>query len=357
MNKLFDAIGEIDDRKIQDARVVPENMKNKKKYTIYKWSAAVAILLVAVVIGNVILGDSQKVVYASEYSDTYFWDYDEDSKVTINDAIKDEPGNPWIRVAIWARDELDAYEDLTSDVAGFEGYTQEMLYDYDNEKMAAYNNGGISIDDYRAATEKSMEAFENLFGKICGKELEFIKSIGGKDVSLIAEKNGYICNMICTIRKEDLKSLEDGKCKYVVVMYTKDKKDLGNVSLESYFGEYSHPTLVGWPLLSSAMPPSELSGYINISEDKFELSLLQTKISSENWTYKTVDIGREGFNPIDNFTLYDTMGDEQSLYELKQTLKAIYQITTDEGYEVTIYIAQGGLYIDYGLGGVYKFGV
>lgn len=342
--RLLEAIGEIDDLKIQSARVV--SPPRKKYSSVIKFSTIAAAIAIVAVLVNYMYGASQKVVYAASYDSISIMNYDENDKLFVSEEIKAQKDNSLMRVAIWVRALMDAYPDVESDIEGFQGYTFEALMEYSNQLDNQV--GSISDAEYREKSDKEFEVLLNIQDKALSLEKKFLNKIGAKEIT-VQENNTFVC----TISKADLNKLSEGKCKYVVVLCTKNDDDVNRKSLEDYYGEYSKVELVGIPMYSSLMPESNSSGAFSINKDRVYLKIGNFLSESTEWSYKElenrVDIGSYGIGESGSYA--DAQVDMLDIYS---NIKAAYHITDDSGDLFDIYITPGCLYLDLGLGGIYK---
>lgn len=326
--------------------------KNRRKTM--KWACAVLAVFTVTIIGlSSVSNLKEQVIYASEYDCTAMWDYEEEDKITIQDAIHDVKGNPRIRVAVLIRDLTDGYPDIESDVGIFEGYTFEKLHDYETKADTRSDDGG------RTSEEEYYKAYENLMKKMIDEEKDFFEKAGAEDI--VVQKNNTI---VCTIRKNNIKNLSDGKCKYVVVMYTKNDEDMNDINIEDYYGQYSEAAFVGVPVFSSAYQPSVRKngnvegGRLIMNEEQIEvMTTLGIAYSADHWTYEkvTADSDMDTYDMVEDIAMYISYGSGVDLFEFMNTMKAEYKITNESGDELRLFITMDGIYVNFDLGGIYRF--
>ena len=325
-----------------------QRLKRRQK-TIVKWAYAVtAIILTCVIIFELTRRSDEKVIYASEYDGMAMWDYNENSKVNINHAVKEIKGNPRIRVAILVRDITQGYPDMKNNVGAYEGYTSKELRESEEKYSGEYEAGTISDEEYGEFMEEYYRAKDSLMERMLEEEKAFLESQGAEDASIQAN-----CTILCTISKNDINNLSNGKCKYVVVMYTKNDKDIEDISIEGYFGQYTDAAFIGIPAMSSMNVPEFQEGKLVIDNEHIEIVTdSETIFSSYNCTYEKVV--RDSDEDIFDMTYFCNVRD-LDMFEFENMMKAGYKVKDEKGYETMLFITTEGLYIDFGLGGIYRF--
>lgn len=311
IDSLIDAMELIDDEKLQKAH---DTVSAERKPIVRWWKPAVSVAAAIVFLLVVLTASrltSDHVIYADDFSRGALLNYDQDSKVTFGDSLKELKGDAKVRVAISVHEFFDAYPEY-----GF-SWKEDTTW-----------------KDYLIFEQQVMEC-----------EKTFLKEIGAKRFAK-TERNVFIC----TMRVRDMPKLSDGKCKYTVVMYTANNHDIKHRDVSYYDGEYSCQGLVAMPILSSFFPTKEFteSGRLRIEDER-------VSISFENISYDNCVCEQVNEDTLDESS--HMFWNENVLFsELKYASRKSYKVKSEDGNRFCyLYLTNDAIYVDLGYSGIYMF--
>mgnify|MGYP003292705003 CR=1 FL=1 len=314
--KLFEALADLSDFYILEA-----HEENKKKNTWLKWGILAACLCMLVILPVVhVFRDSGTVVYAEEFSKGDLLVFDENEKITISSSILELRKNRPVRLAICLRDYEEAYPDY-----GFSWEEETTWEDY------------LQFEAY-----------------VKEQEVVFLAEIGAYDIS-DTEYN----TLICTMKKDDIEKMNQGKCSYTVVMYTADDGDIKQLSIEAFNGDYHCKELTAVPLISSFMPPDDYvkTGHLILKDGKASISFscgLDPAFYNISYEYlDCVEASNEAMGDLLDMLLH---GNHLSYAELRYAHRKSYELCDASGTCICkLYLTNEAIYLDLGMQGIYRF--
>lgn len=337
-DKLIDEVLSLDE---VDMLLGKRNKNNKVLKIVVSIAASVAVF--AVVLIGIFFSNSSTVIYADTVNDEYlFYDVPEE-KVCYESDFSCYSDNTKVRIMILMYDMREAYPEIYNrPIAEYGNIVYSELLEHFSEQD---ERGTIEWNDITRFMDDTRE-------KVAHEEKRWLKEVGAEELVQISDF--AIC---CTMNVKQLEKLNEGKCKYRVILSTKEYEL--EKSIIDLFGQHKSNGYAYWPLylgVTFTVPlgqePSGLTYDLYFNDDELTFTGIGDDnnyfdFSIDNPIYELDEYSAEIFGLGLNKDVYLGLG-----IEAKKDLSrknVIYKVRNTIGSQVCrIIINSENIYLDIG---------
>lgn len=329
----------VDNDLIDETEAFMTVAKRKKRWQ--KWVAIVACLCLIVGVLYANRDKNGSVVYAQEMDYSVFFSGVPSAKVEFMTDFSEYSDSTKVRVMLIAYEMENGYKEIYC--RKFDGKTVDELM---GEYMTFVQDNEENFEEISERWSDVSTKLSTINNEMSVKEMEWLESIGAIDI----ERISY--NMfVFTVKKDDLEKIENGNCKYRVIMAPEEYK-YTDVSPEDLIGEYECVGVVHVPIYSSVVVMTDsMYGEKLIIDKKSILFGDEFTISDAEYEIETIEDKVECFY---GFEMLDFMLMREELLHLFANEHVIINVRGTEN-TARIFVGDGYVYLDRGLWGVYKF--